>query len=299
MPHTDTPAGRTGIAEGGTFPVPPIPTQAATYITAARTHRTGTRAWPLSILEGGVRFRQHRAHAQQRRLSGHCKRPPSAYALTHSYAARYPSPHNATAAAHGFNKLTPARNSIAGAQRAGSVSRVYPVDQARWEQSWYRQWYHQHPIVWNNGQYWWDPNVSKYVAYVEGETLPEEQYVAAVTSGTEQIVSAEDPVELVGGDNAPLSSGTEQDTPGSAIRIVNPAHADATLSYAVNEYSYEIQPGESQDLNQDRTWVIEFHRGGDFGTARYTLEAGRYVFANTDHGWELYHHAIDEAGAGA
>ena len=41
--------------------------------------------------------------------------PPSAYALTHSYAARYPSPHNATAAAHGFNKLTPARNSIAGA----------------------------------------------------------------------------------------------------------------------------------------------------------------------------------------
>ncbi|MGO8745308.1 MAG: hypothetical protein ACLQNE_04910 [Thermoguttaceae bacterium] len=173
------------------------------------------------------------------------------------------------------------------------------MDQARWEQSWYRQWYHQHPIVWNNGQYWWDPNVSKYVAYVEGETLPEEQYVAAVTSGTEQIVSAEDPVELVGGDNAPLSSGTEQDTPGSAIRIVNPAHADATLSYAVNEYSYEIQPGESQDLNQDRTWVIEFHRGGDFGTARYTLEAGRYVFANTDHGWELYHHAIDEAGAGA
>jgi hypothetical protein len=75
---------------------------------------------------------------------------------------------------------------------------------------------------------------------------------------------------------------------GNPIRIVNPASSRTTLSYTLNGVAYKIQPGESQDLREDRAWVIEFNRGGDFGQARYGLQTGMYSFSVTDHGWELY-----------
>ena len=76
---------------------------------------------------------------------------------------------------------------------------------------------------------------------------------------------------------------------GLPIKITNPATNSATLSYALNGVTYSIPPGHSQDLTVDRSWVISFGRGGNFGTARYGLEAGLYTFASTDHGWESYH----------
>ena len=43
--------------------------------------------------------------------------------------------------------------------------------------AWNRHWYHTHPTWWNDGWYWWDPDVSEYVVYAEGETIPEDAYV--------------------------------------------------------------------------------------------------------------------------
>ena len=60
----------------------------------------------------------------------------------------------------------------------------------------------------------------------------------------------------------------------------------------LNDVNYSIPPGYSQNLTLDRPWVISFSRGGNFGPARYGLEPGLYTFANTDHGWELYHGEI-------
>jgi hypothetical protein len=75
---------------------------------------------------------------------------------------------------------------------------------------------------------------------------------------------------------------------GDPIQIVNPASSRATLSYKLNGFPYRIQPGESQDLREDREWVIEFNRGGNFGLARYGLQPGLHSFSVTEHGWELY-----------
>lgn len=83
---------------------------------------------------------------------------------------------------------------------------------------------------------------------------------------------------------------------GLPIKITNPATTGVTLSYTLNDVSYSIPPGYSQDLVLDRSWVIGFGRGGNFGTARYGLEAGQYTFANTDHGWELFHGALPKPG---
>jgi len=75
------------------------------------------------------------------------------------------------------------------------------------------------------------------------------------------------------------------------IKIMSPEDAGAPIAYSVNEFEYTIEPGESQTLINDREWVIEFDRGGDFGTARYTLYPGTYEFALAKNGWEVYHDA--------
>ena len=79
---------------------------------------------------------------------------------------------------------------------------------------------------------------------------------------------------------------------GLPIKITNPATSGVTLSYTLNGVAYSIAPGHSQDLILDRSWVINFSRGRNFGEARYGLESGLYSFAPTDHGWELYHGTI-------
>lgn len=78
---------------------------------------------------------------------------------------------------------------------------------------------------------------------------------------------------------------------GLPIKIVNPSDAGGAIRYSLNEYDYAIEPGQSQTLVNDRPWTITFDRGGDYGTARYSLSSGTYTFAPTDKGWQVYHDA--------
>jgi hypothetical protein len=87
-------------------------------------------------------------------------------------------------------------------------------------------------------------------------------------------------------ENPPLS--------GLPIKIVNPASNSVTLNYTLNGVVYTIPSGYSQKLIEDRTWVVEFSRGADFGLARYGLEPGVYVFGYSDHGWELYRKPVEQ-----
>jgi hypothetical protein len=87
-------------------------------------------------------------------------------------------------------------------------------------------------------------------------------------------IFTEDPVEDA--ENAAASSGT---------LLVNPEENGASISYVLANHQYTMQPGQSQRI--DREYTIEFHRGGDFGNARYSLPAGTYEFTLTDGGWDL------------
>ena len=60
------------------------------------------------------------------------------------------------------------------------------------------------------------------------------------------------------------------------------------MAFNVNATEYTLEPGESQDLYGHQQRVIEFHRGGDFGTQRYSLSNWTYTFTPTEKGWELY-----------
>lgn len=78
------------------------------------------------------------------------------------------------------------------------------------------------------------------------------------------------------------------------IEIVNP-EGNAPLAYDVNQFHFEIEPGQTQRLDDDRPWVIQFDKGGDFGDGAYSLEAGRYKFVPTANGWDLVK-ATDQTG---
>ena len=76
---------------------------------------------------------------------------------------------------------------------------------------------------------------------------------------------------------------------GGPITITNPATNNVTLSYTLDGIAYTIPPGYSQELREDRAWVIQFSRGENLDQAQYGLQTGLYSFTGTDHGWELYH----------
>jgi hypothetical protein len=82
---------------------------------------------------------------------------------------------------------------------------------------------------------------------------------------------------------------------GDPIKIVNPAKNGVTLNYTLNGALFNIPPGYSQDLREDRAWVIQFNRGQSLDQARYGLNSGVYTFGRTDHGWELYRSDLPQA----
>ena len=76
---------------------------------------------------------------------------------------------------------------------------------------------------------------------------------------------------------------------GPGVTIRNPAGSQVKLLYLLDDATEgEIASGESQKLAEKGSYVISFDRGGNHGSARYTITEGLYQFTMTDHGWELY-----------
>lgn len=76
-------------------------------------------------------------------------------------------------------------------------------------------------------------------------------------------------------------------TSGGKIVIFNPADSGGDVRYSLNGAEYAIQPGYSQTLNNDRSWVVSFGSGGPKGDVRYTLSPGNFKFKATETGWDL------------
>ena len=74
---------------------------------------------------------------------------------------------------------------------------------------------------------------------------------------------------------------------GGKIKILNPSDSGGEIRYSLNGTEYSIKPGYSQNLDNDRSWVINFGSGGTKGDVRYTLSAGTFKFKVTDAGWDL------------
>lgn len=71
------------------------------------------------------------------------------------------------------------------------------------------------------------------------------------------------------------------------ILIVNPADSGGDVNYVLNGSSYSIRPGQTQSLDNDRLWTIDFASGGPRGPVRYSLSPGQFKFVVKETGWEL------------
>ncbi len=60
-----------------------------------------------------------------------------------------------------------------------------------------------------------------------------------------------------------------------------------TVAYSLNGTRYDMPADHGQKLTTRPSWVVEFDRGGEFGTARYTLKQGTYMFVASERGWDL------------
>ena len=72
---------------------------------------------------------------------------------------------------------------------------------------------------------------------------------------------------------------------GAPLELLN--ESDLTVRCRINGGLVSLSPGRAIPLEPGRPSIIEFHRGGSFGTARYELAHGVHKFVRTDHGWEL------------
>jgi hypothetical protein len=79
---------------------------------------------------------------------------------------------------------------------------------------------------------------------------------------------------------------------GPGVTIRNPS--DQTLNFAIGESrQMQIKPGETLLLSEKAQYQIAFDRGGQFGSARYSIREGVYDFTSTERGWELYRQRAD------
>lgn len=70
--------------------------------------------------------------------------------------------------------------------------------------------------------------------------------------------------------------------------IRNPAKSGGPVAFVVDdEKEVTLDEGQSHALAANGGYLVEFDRGGDFGTARKTLGPGVHEFVVTDRGWDL------------
>ena len=74
--------------------------------------------------------------------------------------------------------------------------------------------------------------------------------------------------------------------PGKAV-LFNPAESGGSVQYLLNGMPYTIRPGEAQPIDLDRNWTLEFDRGLNNETARYSLNEGIHKFKVGRKGWEV------------
>jgi hypothetical protein len=75
---------------------------------------------------------------------------------------------------------------------------------------------------------------------------------------------------------------------GQVAIIRNPVSSGGAVSFVVDEdREVALAEGQSHKVANHGGSIVEFDRGGDFGTARKTLGSGLYEFVATERGWDL------------
>jgi hypothetical protein len=88
------------------------------------------------------------------------------------------------------------------------------------------------------------------------------------------------PANELPGEEAPIEAMT--------VVLLNPEENAHTVSVLLAGEELSLEAAEQIQFETPEATIVAFDRGGDFGTAKYSLAEGVYEFKLTDQGWELY-----------
>jgi hypothetical protein len=152
---------------------------------------------------------------------------------------------------------------------------------------WYgnRGWYGN--PGWYGGRYYGSNYYYPNYGYSSGYYYyPSYSYGGQIYSNTPSYQSG----SSIATNSPPMRTGS-----GGDVVIMNSQENGTALNYSLNGQHYTIQPGQTQRVSNDRQWIVEFDRGSGEGSARYTLNEGKFKFKSTENGWELVRIADQDA----
>lgn len=141
---------------------------------------------------------------------------------------------------------------------------------------WHHGWHYDH--CWHDPWYW-----GPHVDYVY------------VPPPRPRVIYVQPPEREVRVESAPLAMADQKwsaapaaaKTSGSTLQIWNSSGQKIGVAFLVDSKEIELADGQSHSLRGGQQRIVEFDRGGTYGTARYALTDGQYEFVITDRGWDL------------
>lgn len=157
-------------------------------------------------------------------------------------------------------------------------------------------WHHHHHYpAWcyphfGIGYYWAPPPRVTYVQPERTIIVPQTVVAPAVSSTTAPATSVASvpSTSTVAATTPPVRTNSLPAYRGPGVTIQNRNAAGLAVACVVDgQTQLELRPGETRPLREKATYIVEFDRGGSFGTAKYELTEGQYEFVVTERGWDL------------
>jgi hypothetical protein len=142
---------------------------------------------------------------------------------------------------------------------------------------------HHHHHCWDDPWYWGPRYEYIYVAPPPPVVRREIRYVQPV----ERVIETREiapPREVTAPANDTFTSRAAAQTP---LQIWNSGGQKVPVAFLVDGQEVTLHDGQSHTSYGSGAKLVEFDRGGNFGTGRRSLSGSRYEFVITDRGWDL------------
>lgn len=149
---------------------------------------------------------------------------------------------------------------------------------------------HHHHHGWHYDHCWHDPWYwGPHVDYVY--VAPPRPRVVYVQPPEREVR-----VEAMNGPKWSAAPASTKSASASTLQIWNGSGQKIAVAFLVDSKEIELADGQSHSLRAGQQRIIEFDRGGSYGTARYAITDGQYEFVITDRGWDLVRKQSDAGG---
>lgn len=140
----------------------------------------------------------------------------------------------------------------------------------------YDYWHHQH---------WAPPARTVYVYPASPAVQPS---YAVQPNYTPAAIKPVDRAKLADRTPAkPAAAPRKNARPSGGVTITNRCNEKLAVVFLMDGKDADLDDGASQSFPGAAASVVEFDRGGDFGSARMELVLGDYEFVIDDKGWQL------------